>query len=590
MSLRRHTAPAVRRRLALALSLLGITVLPEMVRAGAAKLALLAQRLELPGVPIEMFSPDLDGDGLRDLAVVVGSTSWGETAITEEQRLDEDTFVDVLTVVPTLFDKRRLLVFRGRAEGGFEAAPLALELPPDVHAIAAGPSGAPIVAWTDDGLARVAVGAPATESGSDTDTGPADLELVAGAGAPSLLTGSESYVPRAGLARDVDGDGEADLLVPVERGLAIYRGTAAGIAAEASFLLEPPTDFEPPAPPADAGQKAKQPPDEEDRQRELRAAARREVAIPEWVDLDGDRLPDALYRAPENRSQYLRARLNLGGARFGAPVDPLAGARLDEGREIGWIGELDGVPGAELVVTQEIHSGKDSMKAELAEAKRPKARVEVHALGAGGIWNPAPSSTFEIEGYVFEGGGDGDEGDGEGMEFELPGGVRDLDGDGRAELIAIRLDFSLFEAMRVLTTHSIKIGLDFGVYRQGDGLSFRAVPGLDLSGELKLRLDDVSLGQISSFAGDFDGDGRGDFVQLGRGRKVTIHRGQDGAQYAPNADLTVALEREPQDVALVKVADFDGDGRSDIVVTQPVGAGEIGARAALELHLSRVAP
>ena len=144
--------------------------------------------------------------------------------------------------------------------------------------------------------------------------------------------------------------------------------------------------------------------------------------------------------------------------------------------------------------------------------------------------------------------------------------------------------------MRILTTHSIRIGLDFAIYRQGDGLSFREVQGLDLSGELRLRLDDVSLGQIASFSGDFDGDGRFDFAQLGRGRKVTIHRGQEGARYAPKADLTIALEREPADVALVQVADLDGDGRSDLAVTQPVDSHQIGARAALELHLSRRTP
>ena len=123
-------------------------------------------------------------------------------------------------------------------------------------------------------------------------------------------------------------------------------------------------------------------------------------------------------------------------------------------------------------------------------------------------------------------------------------------------------------------------------FRQGDGLAFRPVPGLDLAGELRVRLDRASLGQISSFAGDFDGDGRADFVQLGRGRKVTIHRGQPGARYAPAPDLVVTLEREPLDVALVAVNDLDGDGRSDLSVTQPIGGKEIGARAALDLYLS----
>ena len=186
-----------------------------------------------------------------------------------------------------------------------------------------------------------------------------------------------------------------------------------------------------------------------------------------------------------------------------------------------------------------------------------------------------PAGTFRLVGCRF------------GLTFRRRGRN---DGDGRLDLIALSLDFSLFEAMRVLATKSIKLGLDFGIYRQGEGLSFRPVPNLDLAGELRLRLDSLALGQLSSFAGDFDGDGRADFVQLGRGRKVTIHRGQPGARYAPEPDLVITLEREPLDVALVTVADLDGDGRSDLSVTQPIGGKAIGARAALDLYLSAATP
>jgi polar amino acid transport system permease protein len=39
----------------------------------------------------------------------------------------------------------------------------------------------------------------------------------------------------------------------------------------------------------------------------------------------------------------------------------------------------------------------------------------------------------------------------------------------------------------------------------------------------------VKLVEFAQFAGDFDGDGRTDFVHLGGGRKVSIHRGQTEA-------------------------------------------------------------
>ncbi|MBP9143120.1 MAG: VCBS repeat-containing protein [Thermoanaerobaculia bacterium] len=590
--------------------------------ASPAKLALRHQRLELPGVPVLSLAVDLDRDGRRDLAVVVASTSWGEVGIEEPMQVDEEgTFVDVLTVVPTVLDRRELLVFLGLAEGvgaastgapsgpnAYAAAPLRLELPPCVHAVAAGPAAAPLVAWTDDGVAEVVlVGEGDNPSEGATGaiepigaTGPS-LELVPRIAARTIFAGSTSFLARSGLIDDLDGDGDSDLFVPVAGGLEVYLATPEGLSATAATLVAPPEDE---AGASEAGAEA---------ERAGRSARRSlgvvaDILLPQVLDLNGDRLPDLLFRDPERAGSGVRGRLNLGEGRFGPVFDPLPGwavATVAAGataasesasekkkeeapsREVAWLGDLEGDGPAEVVTSEEIPNAKDSMRAELAEAKRPHARIRVHALGGDGRWNPAPKAEFTVEGYVFEGGGRREGGeDEEGGGFSLPGGVLDLDGDGRLDLVALTLDFSLFEAMRVLATKSIKLGLDFRVYRQGEGLSFRPVTGLDLAGELRLRLDSLALGQLSSFSGDFDGDGRADFLQLGRGRKVTIHRGQPGARYAPEPDLVVTLEREPLDAALVTVADLDGDGRSDLAVTQPIGGKAIGARAALDLYLS----
>ena len=79
-------------------------------------------------------------------------------------------------------------------------------------------------------------------------------------------------------------------------------------------------------------------------------------------------------------------------------------------REVAWLGDLEGDGPAEVVTSEEIPNAKDSMRAELAEAKRPRARIRVHALGGDGRWNPAPKAEFTVEGYVFEGGGSGGQG------------------------------------------------------------------------------------------------------------------------------------------------------------------------------------
>ena len=135
----------------------------------------------------------------------------------------------------------------------------------------------------------------------------------------------------------------------------------------------------------------------------------------------------------------------------------------------------------------------------------------------------------------------------------------------------------------------IGIGLDFHVYCQDGAGQFREVPGMDLSGKFKINLKNLQLGQLSQFGGDFDGDGRVDFLQIGRGRTVTIHRGQDGCRYPSQPDLTVKLEDPPLDLSLVRVLDLDGDGLSDLMVIQPDREPEPGVSAPvrLDLYLSR---
>ena len=247
--------------------------------------------------------------------------------------------------------------------------------------------------------------------------------------ARTIFAGSSSFLARCGLIHDLDGDGVLDLFVPIAGGLAVYLATAGGLGTSPAALVEPP-----PEEPEESGPSAAEGDlSEEDEARHVLrfgAAAMREVLLPEPVDLNGDGLPDLLYRAAGERNR-LRVRLGLGSGRFGAAFDPLPGwspsadapaARTNDeeeppSREVAWLGDLDGDGLAEVVTSQELPSGKDSMRAELAEAKRPHARIRVHALGPDGRWDPAPKAEFTVEGYVFEGGGSDDGASGEGGGF-----------------------------------------------------------------------------------------------------------------------------------------------------------------------------
>jgi len=143
----------------------------------------------------------------------------------------------------------------------------------------------------------------------------------------------------------------------------------------------------------------------------------------------------------------------------------------------------------------------------------------------------------------------------------------------------------MFQALRALTAKKVSVGLEFHVIAQRPDGSFRLVPDQKLDETLHLDLNRLEISRLGQFQGDFDGDGRIDFVHLGRGKTVTIHRGQPGGRYAEKPDLSVTLEEEPEDVMLVRVRDLDGDGRSDLTITRTLAPREAGATAPANLEL-----
>jgi hypothetical protein len=515
--------------------------------ASAAEIDLGHQKIALDGAPAAVLTVDLDRDGRRDLALVLVSTSWGQIGVDELQEIDElGTYVEVLTVVPALFDHRELAVHLGGPDGRFATEALRLELPDSVHTLLAGPSSAPLLAWTNDGVATIEIGLEG-------------LRLEPRIVARSPLAGSATLLADLPLTTDVDGDGEVDLLLPVAGGLAVHLATPAGLATAAAAVLRVPLEERLPG---DASH--------------YRTGTLRNVPLPVPIDLDGDGLPELLFRNHDKRWNEIRALPNLGGGRFGAPVDPLAGRDRDAEEEVVWIGDFDGLPGAELITQEELETESDSVRAELAEARRPHSRYRVHAIGSDLRWRPEPQHEYELEGYIFGGG----------EEIGLPAGARDLDGDGRIDLVALTLDFSLIQALRVVTARSLRLGIDFAPHCQSDAGGLRARADQDLGGRFTLRLDRLGVGQLSSFGGDFDGDGRADYLQLGRGRRVAVRLGRPGCVYSRATSTTFELAAEPADLALVRVVDLDDDGRSDLAVTFPPPPGAVDGRGSLDLYLS----
>jgi hypothetical protein len=522
-------------RLSLVATLL-LTAFPAF--AAREKLALRYLPLPLPGAPSAVVAADVDGDGLRDLAVVVAYTRWGEIEISESTKMDDiEGLTEVLTVIPSLVERREIRVFPGRPGGGFGPGSVGLPIDMSFLTVEAGPPGLPVVAMTDAGLSvlRMKTGA----------SGPPELSWETVLAERSVLAGTGTFLPNLGLVRDVDGDGKADVLFPTPEGVSVYLTAASGLQTTPAARVRFPLD---------------------DLQPLAGDPLVRRYPLPELRDVDGDHRPDLVLLHPSGGLRGFRVLRNLGGGRFGEPLAPLGDylerKEEEEGPEPAWFGDLDGDGQAEYVMQEEKKVGENAgMREEMKAAKRPQFTYRLHRSRADLTMEPKPYQQFQVEGYAL--GGSSDEG-----EIRLPGGFQDLNGDGKQDLVVTTLDFSMLQAVKIMAVQRIGLGLDFHLWCQASG-SFKPVRGLDLSGKFNLNLNNLKIGHISQFEGDFDGDGRPEFVQMGRGRAVSIHRGRPDCGYNQSPDLALQLEEEPRDLSLVQIRDLDGDALSDLMVIQP---------------------
>jgi hypothetical protein len=503
-------------------------------------LALRRVVLDLPGPPAIIVAADLNHDGRKDLLVVVAYTRWGSIST---DRVEEA--IEVTEVVPALFDTREARAFLAQPGGGYRAAGPPLSLPTTVLSAEAGPDTHPVVALTDEGLSEIRLaGAPGSET----------LTLEPLLDEPSAFAGTGAILASLDILKDVDGDNVLDTVIPTPDGIAIHRGENGGFAPLASFRGRLPGD-----------------------QRWAHLGwASRDVPLPQVEDADGDGHPDLVVHELNASPPWLAIARGLGNAKFAAARTVQLGCVLRPSpqaseRQVAWTGDLDGDGRLEIVTREEVDTGKSDMK----QVKKPMMRYRLHHLRADLTVEPEPYTTFDAEGWAFSGGFR----DGVDLQFI------DLDGDHRKDLVTVTLDFSMFQALRALTEKKIGIGLEFHVIAQMVDGTFRLVPDQKLDETLHLDLNRLEISRLGQFQGDFDGDGRIDFVHLGKGKTVTIHRGQPGGRYAPKPDLAITLDEEPEDVMLVRVRDFDGDGRSDLAITRTLTPPEPGATAPARLEL-----
>ena len=505
--------------------------------------------LELPGPPAAVIAADLDGDHRTDLIVVVDVSEWTQKEFQDSSQMSQvKGLLDAMTIIPAIDERREVRVFLARPEGGYRALP-PLALPLSVLAMEAGPPGAPILALTDEGVSALRLG-------------PGDrLHLEPLIADPPVLAGTGNFISKLGLVHDLDGDGIPDLLLPARDGLTVYLGTAAGLSTKPAARLRLPGEAYTSA-----------------------DGLRHSYPLPHIADVDGDGRPDLVFQDPEHGWERAWVIRNAGGGHFlpaveiklaavsGHPGERAGKARRRHAERPVFFGDVDGDGVAELVTSQSLDREANGVRAEIRQANEPLHRYRFYHLDRELRIAGKPYLTLDAKGYAFEGA-------------ELAGGLQDLNGDHRLDFLTVTLDLSLWKAMRVLVTKNLTVTVDFHVWCQAQDGSFRPVTGLDLAGRFRFNLNDLKMNQLAFFAGDFDGDGRADFVQLGRGKEVSIHLGRPDCSFPSRPDATLQLRSEPKDVALVQVRDLDGDGRADLMIVEPRPAAEPGLSPPVRLDL-----
>ena len=171
--------------------------------------------------------------------------------------------------------------------------------------------------------------------------------------------------------------------------------------------------------------------------------------------------------------------------------------------------------------------------------------IGIH-LNRGGTWN----LDAEDQGFASKGGF---------ATHELV----DLDGDGRDELVVIRVPTGVLEIVQLLLTRSLDA--EVKIYRPGSGTPFEPNPWQRWTESVRFDFDTMRMkGFVPTVDADYNRDGFRDLVEPGDGARLEVRLGD------PREGYRTRSAAQPLDTrGRIRFGDLGGDGFTDFVIYDP---------------------
>jgi FG-GAP-like repeat len=339
-----------------------------------------------------------------------------------------------------------------------------------------------------------------------------------------LALPDDDELPFFDVGRDWDGDGKAEILLPLTDGVAVFtRGETGEWARAATLKLQPRASYQ-------IRTELYEP-------RLRNFTARATLVVPDLVtgDYDGDGKPD-LYAVVEDLLQVHKG----GGPQVFSPVAVARhylGVRTEQETIRGahvhtTVRDLDGDGIADLAVNK-VAGGLGQMKAQTG----------FYYGRRGGGFDP-PAQLLQRDGYAGS------------LAFA------DLDGDGKLDLVMPHVNVGLGEMARVLLSKKMRIGWEArrNLGKRQFSIDPTAVRDIDFAVDYSVVAD--IDGPYPSVEGDFNGDGKADFIAASGPEELAVWLGGGKTLLAPQPKAIVHATPSKY----FHVVDLDGDKLADVVL------------------------